>query len=124
VGVFSGANPPPMTIVPFRNLLLVRAPLADDPDRCVGWRPYFQGISDMSFLGQAAGSGDSVAANTPVGRLVDRRPADSLDFPVVNIGPWGREFHQRLERVHAPYAFGILPGLILAIAQGVLSRAD
>jgi arginine utilization protein RocB len=129
---FAGLHYPPGRLDPSRPqdrrlrdaIDAVRAPLADDPDRCVGWRPYFQGISDMSFLGQAAGSGDSVAANTPVGRLVDRPPADSLDFPVVNIGPWGREFHQRLERVHAPYAFGVLPGLILAVAQGVLSRAD
>lgn len=102
----------------------VRAPLADDPDRCLGWRPFFQGISDMSFLGQAAAAGDVVAANTPVGRLVDRPPADALGFPVVNIGPWGREFHQRLERVHAPYAFAVLPGLILSIARGVLARTE
>lgn len=87
------------------------------------WRPYFQGISDMSFLGQPARAGDGVvAANTPATRLIDRPAADSLEFPVVNIGPWGREFHQRLERVHAGYAFDILPRLLVQIVTAYFDK--
>jgi len=38
----------------------------------------------------------------------------------VNIGPWGREYHQRHERVHAPYAFTVLPELLLAVVAETL----
>ncbi|MDQ2068139.1 M20/M25/M40 family metallo-hydrolase [Xinfangfangia sp. CPCC 101601] len=85
-------------------------------------RPYFQGISDMSFLGQPKKKGaDVVAQNTPAARLVDEPSAEALGFPTVNIGPWGREFHQRLERVHGPYAFGILPKVLKEIAIAFLA---
>lgn len=85
-------------------------------------REYFTGISDMSFFGVGGdASGMSVIAdNTPAGLWVDRPPADALRYPVVNIGPWGREFHQRLERVYAPYAFDTLPNLLLEILAQVL----
>jgi arginine utilization protein RocB len=38
--------------------------------------------------------------------------ARALDLEVINLGPWGRDAHGLYERVHAPHAFGILPGLI------------
>lgn len=77
----------------------------------IRYRPIFTGISDMSFLGHRpdAGAVEVVAANTAHPAMVDRPPADTLAFPTVNIGPWGREYHQRLERAHAPYAFRDLP---------------
>lgn len=85
-------------------------------------RPYFTGISDMSFFGAAVDpeSGGVIAANTPASGFVDLPPADALSYPVVNIGPWGREFHQRLERLHAPYAFDVLPTLLAEIATELL----
>lgn len=91
-------------------------------DQALVWKPYFQGISDMSFLGQATLGQDLVSLNTPVSRLVDHPASDALRFPVVNIGPWGREFHQKLERVHAPYAFEILPQVVSIIAEEFLSK--
>lgn len=91
-------------------------------DQALVWKPYFQGISDMSFLGQATLGQDLVSLNTPVARLVDHPASDALRFPVVNIGPWGREFHQKLERVHAPYAFEILPQVVSMIAEEFLSK--
>ncbi len=90
------------------------------PDQSLVWKPYFQGISDMSFLGQATLGQDIVSNNTPVARLVDHPAGDALQFPVVNIGPWGREFHQKLERVHAPYAFEVLPQIVSMIAENFL----
>jgi arginine utilization protein RocB len=98
-----------------------RLGLADDPARRVTWKPCFQGISDMSFLGLAADSSAVVSDNTPVSRLVDRPPAAAVRFPAVNLGPWGREFHQKFERVHRPYAFGVLPDLVMAIARDFLT---
>ena len=85
-------------------------------------RECFTGISDMSFFGTTGdASGNAVIAdNTPANLWVDRPPADALVYPVVNIGPWGREFHQRLERLHAPYAFDIFPKFILEIVGQVL----
>ncbi|WP_459857133.1 hypothetical protein [Dongia sp. agr-C8] len=38
----------------------------------------------------------------------------------MNAGPWGRDDHTVLERLHAPYAFTILPDLIGEIVIGVL----
>jgi arginine utilization protein RocB len=88
------------------------------------YREYFTGISDMSFLGHApdGASSDVVAANTPAAQHVDKACPDALSYPTVNIGPWGREFHQRLERVYAPYAFTVLPRFLDAIAREVLGR--
>jgi arginine utilization protein RocB len=85
-------------------------------------REYFTGISDMSFFGTAGDRSASavVADNTPANLWVDKPVADALDYPVVNIGPWGREFHQRLERLYAPYAFDIFPDFIFEIACEVL----
>lgn len=94
---------------------------ADFPDQSLVWKPHFQGISDMSFLGQATLGQDIVSQNTPVSRLVDHPAANALRFPVVNIGPWGREFHQKLERVHAPYAFEVLPQIVSMIAEKFLA---
>lgn len=88
----------------------------------VKYREYFSGISDMSFLGYRPDQADSafIADNTPASALVDRVGPDILSFPVVNIGPWGREYHQRLERVHAPYAFDELPRLLKEIVSQFL----
>lgn len=92
----------------------------DLADQVLTWKPYFQGISDMSFLGQKADKNNLIANNTPISRLQDNPPSQSLSFPVVNIGPWGREFHQKLERVYAPYAFDQLPKLLGQIAREIL----
>lgn len=87
------------------------------------YREYFTGISDMSFFGHRPTDVDHavIAGNTCVSELVDRPGRDALTFPVVNIGPWGREFHQRLERVHMPYAFDELPRFIRDIVRRFLS---
>lgn len=86
------------------------------------YREYFTGISDMSFFGHRPTDADHavIAGNTCVRELVDRPGRDALTFPVVNIGPWGREFHQRLERVHMPYAFDELPRFIRDIVRRFL----
>ncbi len=85
-------------------------------------RPFFDGISDMSFLSPAddAASRAFVAAHTPVVQTPAAPVTPSC--PVVNLGPWGRDYHQRLERVHAPYAFESLPGLLKRLAESVLAR--
>lgn len=84
---------------------------------------YFLGISDMSFLGQADEAGVPViAANTPAwgaGIPWPDGPAFA-GIPIVNAGPWGRDYHTVLERMHTPYAFRVLPDLIAEICRRVL----
>ena len=83
-------------------------------------RGYFEGVSDMSFLG-CSDTPDNAALvmdNTPVwgsGLFFDYAQAARRRIPIVNIGPWGRDYHQRAERVNIPYSFGVVPELIMRI---------
>ncbi len=87
--------------------------------------PFFQGISDMSFLGEA--STDAVpliAANTPAWETGVRWAGVVAGIPTVNIGPWGRDYHTPLERLYTPYAFDHLPLIVFETARHVLSDDD
>ncbi|MGE3876824.1 MAG: M20/M25/M40 family metallo-hydrolase [Parvibaculaceae bacterium] len=80
---------------------------------------YFPGISDMSFLGRASGDFAVAEANTPIwGSSFTLSPSPA--YPVINIGPWGRDYHHWLERLNAPYAFDILPRLVLRATKAAL----
>ena len=79
---------------------------------------YFPGISDMSFFGEASGDLSVAAANTPVWGTSFSMPAPA-GYPCINIGPWGRDYHHWLERLHAPFAFEILPRALLAVIEGL-----
>jgi len=80
---------------------------------------YFAGISDMSFFGEASGDFSAVAANTPIwgASFTLGEPAG---YPCINIGPWGRDYHHWLERLHAPYAFETLPRVLLSVIDAVV----
>ena len=68
----------------------------------------------MSFLGQVDAAGlPVVAANMPAwghGLVWPEGPA-SAGLPTVNAGPWGRDYHTPMERLHTGYAFKVLPDL-------------
>ena len=96
---------------------LAATEIAAECGESIGIRHFFSGISDMSFLGHHPDGLELVAANTPLPVFIDRPAAELLTFPVINIGPWGREFHQKLERLHAGYAFETLPALLQRTAQ-------
>ncbi len=92
-------------------------------------RPFFPGISDMSFLAcrDDDASISAMAENTPAWgtRLqFDFGVPASLDLPVINAGPYGRDYHQSTERVHMPYSFGVVPELVWRIAMEVLHHVD
>src|SRR5262249_9159353 len=101
------------------------AALGQETVMSIRLRPFFPGISDMSFLGCSDNPEELalVTENTPAwgSRLrFDYGAARALDLPVVNIGPWGRDYHQRLERVYMLYSFGVMPELVWRIAGDLL----
>jgi arginine utilization protein RocB len=80
---------------------------------------YFPGISDMSFLGEISGDLSAAEANTPIWGA-SFALAGSPAYPVINIGPWGRDYHHWLERLNVPYAFDVLPHLVLRATKAAL----
>jgi arginine utilization protein RocB len=80
---------------------------------------YFPGISDMSFLGETSGDLAVASANTPIWGASFTLPP-SPAYPAINIGPWGRDYHHWLERLHTPYAFDVLPHLVLRATKAAL----
>ncbi|ANH04503.1 M20/M25/M40 family metallo-hydrolase [Shinella sp. HZN7] len=90
----------------------------------IKFKQIFAGISDMSFFGHRPEAGETglLTANTPSAAFTDDAPDGLLSFPTVNIGPWGRDYHQKWERVHAPYTFGVLPDLVFASALACLGE--
>jgi arginine utilization protein RocB len=103
--------------------------LAAEAGQSIALRSYFSGISDMSFLGAEVPAADTacIVANTPAwGALLDfdYGVLNRLGFPVINIGPWGRDYHQRLERVQVPYAFETVPELVWRVVGGILTTDD
>ncbi|MCX6047466.1 MAG: M20/M25/M40 family metallo-hydrolase [Chloroflexi bacterium] len=95
--------------------------VARDFNTPVTLHPFFPGISDMSFLGGNLPAADAalVNANTPTRPVVAEGglPITSLNLPAVNIGPWGRDYHRRAERVYMPYSFTVVPELIWRIVN-------
>ncbi|MFB9990981.1 hypothetical protein ACFFLM_03155 [Deinococcus oregonensis] len=75
----------------------------------------------MSFLGQAGNlpGQECLRRHTPHSAHIDPVPGDALEFPMVNIGPWGRDHHQRLERIHAPYSFQTVPEMLWRVVQNI-----
>ena len=82
---------------------------------------YFPGISDMSFFGEGAGDLNATAANTPIWGTSFAMP-DAGQYKCINIGPWGRDYHHWLERLNAPYAFEILPRVLLAVIEAAARK--
>jgi arginine utilization protein RocB len=88
---------------------------------------FFNGISDSSYVGWH-GSADGWSAyerNTPGFGASYRIPFEAmsqLDAPVLNVGPLGKDPHQRTERLHRASAFEQLPVLLAELVQHVIER--
>ncbi len=87
-------------------------------------RPYFPGISDMSFLSPADSAEQRafVEDKSPMGNDGKALPSHPLECPVLNVGPWGRDYHQVGERIHREYGFVELPELIWRLVSGTLTK--
>lgn len=107
------------------RLALCADSIEADTGYAIVLRPFFTGISDMSFLG-ARIDGETLAAiraNMPAWQTRwPIAPAAADGMAVVNIGPWGRDYHQRTERVHAPYSFGAAPELVRRVVRAELGK--
>lgn len=101
------------------RLMAVLVEAAAEKGTTVSRLGYFPGISDMSFLGEASGDLSAAEANTPIWGASFALAA-SPAYPVINIGPWGRDYHHWLERLHMPYAFDVLPLLVLRATKAAL----
>ena len=100
------------------------AEIADRFETTIGTIRYFPGISDVSFFGQADDTHvATISANTPQwsGILAGASRFGAAGLPSINAGPWGRDYHTRLERMHADYGFRILPELLKAITLRMLA---
>ncbi|CAM3787820.1 M20/M25/M40 family metallo-hydrolase [Alkalicoccus chagannorensis] len=81
---------------------------------------YFNGICDLSYVGysQPPEELDSYRKNTPVwGRsyTIPFEAMRQLDAPVLNVGPFGKDPHQRTERLHRRSAFEETPGMLASL---------
>jgi arginine utilization protein RocB len=79
--------------------------------------PYFNGISDLSYVGlKEEWSGvEAYTENVPVWGMTYSIPFEELkqfDVPVLNVGPVGRDAHQQTERLHVDYAFVKLKNML------------
>lgn len=77
---------------------------------------------ELSWQSAEAAQARLVAGNTPAGLSVDDAGETALRFPVVNIGPWGRDYHQKWERAHGPYTFEVLPDLVFEAVRAGLTQ--
>jgi arginine utilization protein RocB len=85
---------------------------------------WFELISDLSYV-SFAGTTESWQAyerNTPgfgTAYSVPFAQMAALDAPVLNVGPFGKDAHQRTERVHIRHAFEQLPELLADLVRFV-----
>ena len=109
---------------------MLRAELSDFSrkiGKSIRVRPYFPGISDISFLAPADSADQRAfvrrqsAVSDPGNMEESRKP---IGCPVVNMGPWGRDYHQAGERVHKQYAFVELPEILTRLVRGALDLAE
>ncbi len=108
-------------------LKAVEAVAAGRPELNLLVDDYFPLLSDMSYFGLDPGVDlAALRDNMPVWQEQGEQNAStragayslpleamrSLDIPVANIGPYGRDVHQPGERVLMSYSFGVVPQLL------------
>ena len=81
--------------------------------------PHFAGISDMSFFGESREEYQRGLWPLCPTALRPRNPHAATTYPTVNLGPWGRDYHTPLERIHIPYSFGLLPKIIVDLVKQI-----
>lgn len=76
---------------------------------------YFMGISDMSYIKKMSHDPRSILNQMPLYNFeykLDFESISELDVDVVHIGPWGKDLHQKTERVYIKDVVVTVPNLI------------
>ena len=78
---------------------------------------YFSGLSDLSYAihGSESAVTDATSAVMPLWGESYSIPFEQireLSVPVINIGPWGKDFHKKTERVYLPDLCRNTPALV------------
>ena len=86
---------------------------------------FYPYISDLSFVSapQDDGSIENLKSNMPAFGSKYKLPLDhmqSLNLPVVNIGPFGKDAHQYTERIERDYSFNIAPQMVYDTIYNIL----
>lgn len=93
----------------------------------VSAKSYFMGISDCSYLGTESISDDAFSGNAPAwGRLYsfDSEVLAALQIPFLLLGPWGKDLHQRTERVNIISLCCELPSVLQKLNRFVWSKGE
>jgi arginine utilization protein RocB len=101
----------------------------DDEIQLRGFFPY---ISDLSYMRlDDSGASVNLKKNMPLFDLENKvylldsnklNEIKSLNCPVVNIGPFGRDAHGLYERVYMPYSFETVPQIICQTIKHAFSK--
>ena len=103
---------------------------AADHGRALAIRPFYEGISDLSYCAAPCAPAELVAytENCPGYGSLYELPLEALGalrIPVLNLGPIGKDAHKLSERIHEPYAFREYPELLrLAVERAPLFMRD
>ncbi|WP_181350017.1 M20/M25/M40 family metallo-hydrolase [Thalassobacillus sp. CUG 92003] len=78
---------------------------------------YFTGLSDLSFIGPSSSrsSVNDLVKQMPIqgkGYQLPVEVMDTLNVPIINVGPLGKDPHQWTERVELTYSFAQLPDIL------------
>jgi arginine utilization protein RocB len=89
---------------------------------------YFMGISDLSYASWVGSDEDvkTIKTNSPGWDTIYKIPfkaIQSLNSPVVNIGPWGKDLHKPTERVYKKDLLERIPTIISTLINEVLEQA-
>jgi arginine utilization protein RocB len=90
---------------------------------------YFGGISDLSYIGssQPVSALSPLISNMPLwekGYTVPLEKIETLNLPVLNLGPVGRDAHKWTERLDVDYAFEKLTEMLLVVINKLLKQSQ
>lgn len=107
---------------PATNSRLMEKPVLDavlsaiSKESALTFEEYFLGVSDCSYLGNTIGKEDSsFETNAPLwgeAYSFDQKALGKLQIPFLLLGPWGKDLHQKTERVNIKSLTKELPKLL------------
>jgi len=83
---------------------------------------FFMGISDLSYATWSGNDADieCIKSNSPGWDTLYRIPfgkLKTLDVPIINLGPWGKDLHKITERVFTKDVYEVIPNIMLEIIK-------